>query len=500
MSPEEALIELELESGASLDAVRKAYRRRAKATHPDTNPGDPKAVEKFMRVQAAYHRLEQHLAYPTIGQSGDHRSDNDEARSGETGAGAGADDGPKDAMSLVRHFMEVGGVIVLADGFLHNINHIKRPETPAQFHQKLLQPEVSMQSVIDDIMLDPKWRAVAGGRANLTSAVKKLISIDAKRRTSAIFAPLLRKLGPTGHDLMLEQLVQLASMIFKGPAPLIAHGLVHFIWQVHRKMMGYEVQHHLMPVIWSLEQGTGKSTFARRFCSPLEELFSPPITFDDWIDTRFSGALDYAVLFVDEIPLLTSGRVDAAKQLITAEELLRRQVGTPKKLRVRQGSSAIGTANRPPEQLFNDPSGHRRLLSIEMVDGRNDAAAWEAIRSFDYERLWRVTGCLDSAPILPILNELRAYQAHNTPKSPLFDWLTRLDFDTPELKGLKKFNGFKASDLRELFTAEMGLAWTVRRFSDEMGRYFEHPLTPFGGKSEIQGNTWYSLKPAFRSA
>lgn len=497
MSPEEAFAELELEPGASLDEVRKAYRRRSKATHPDTNANDPKAAEKFIRVNAAYHRLEQHIAYEQMRRATGRTSDGD---AGKTGSDAGADDVPRDTTFLVRDFMEQTGVIVLADGFLHNLNHIKRPEDPTQFRQKLLQLEVSLQSVIDDIMLDPTRRSEAGGKANLTNAVKKVISVDAKRRTSVIFAPLTRKLGPRGSELMLEQITNLVSMIFKGPATLIALGLVHFIWQVHSKMMGHEVHHHLMPVVWSFEQGTGKSTFVRRFCSPLEELFSPPITFDDWTDTRFSEALDYAVLFVDEIPLLNSRRVDAGKQVITAEELLRRQVGSPKKQRVRQRSSAIGTANRPPEQSFDDPSGHRRFLSIEMRDLRNDAEAWEAIRTFDYERLWRVTGCLDSAPILPVLDELRAYQARNAPKSPLFEWLLRLDFNTPELKGIKKFNGFKARDLRELFTADMGLAWTVRRFSDEMGRYFEHPLTPFGGKSDIQGNTWYSLKPAFRTA
>jgi hypothetical protein len=49
-----ALSALELESDASFDDVRAAYRRLAKANHPDVKPGDESAAERFRQVQAAY--------------------------------------------------------------------------------------------------------------------------------------------------------------------------------------------------------------------------------------------------------------------------------------------------------------------------------------------------------------------------------------------------------------------------------------------------------------
>lgn len=35
--------------------IRRAYRRLCRAHHPDTNPGDPNAQQRFIRVQRAYH-------------------------------------------------------------------------------------------------------------------------------------------------------------------------------------------------------------------------------------------------------------------------------------------------------------------------------------------------------------------------------------------------------------------------------------------------------------
>ena len=52
-----ALDVLEVESDADFKAIRLAYRRLAKANHPDSAPGDAEAAKRFQAVQAAYEIL-----------------------------------------------------------------------------------------------------------------------------------------------------------------------------------------------------------------------------------------------------------------------------------------------------------------------------------------------------------------------------------------------------------------------------------------------------------
>jgi hypothetical protein len=48
---------LGLESDADFEAVKAAWRRLAKANHPDVKPGDPQAAVRFQSVQAAFEVL-----------------------------------------------------------------------------------------------------------------------------------------------------------------------------------------------------------------------------------------------------------------------------------------------------------------------------------------------------------------------------------------------------------------------------------------------------------
>jgi len=54
-----ALELLELEADADFEAVKKAWRAKAKLVHPDVTPGDEEAAERFQAYQVAYEVLRQ---------------------------------------------------------------------------------------------------------------------------------------------------------------------------------------------------------------------------------------------------------------------------------------------------------------------------------------------------------------------------------------------------------------------------------------------------------
>ena len=88
---------------ASDDEIKKAYRKLARQYHPDRNPDDPKAEERFKEVQQAYSILsdaEQRKRYDAGGGVFGTGFDPGAFRTGRGGAGtdsAGGDDEVVDA-------------------------------------------------------------------------------------------------------------------------------------------------------------------------------------------------------------------------------------------------------------------------------------------------------------------------------------------------------------------------------------------------------------------
>ena len=79
--------------GASQNEIKKAYRRLAKQYHPDANPDNPQAAERFKAISEAHATLsdaEKRKQYDTMRRLGAF----DPRARRPSGAGAGASRGP----------------------------------------------------------------------------------------------------------------------------------------------------------------------------------------------------------------------------------------------------------------------------------------------------------------------------------------------------------------------------------------------------------------------
>src|SRR3569832_61177 len=96
---------LEVSKEASQDEIRRSYRRLARKYHPDANPGDKKAEDRFKEIQHAYEVI----------SKPEKRREYDEGPS--TFFGSGAAGRPGDAS--FGDFSELlGGFCILGDIFV----------------------------------------------------------------------------------------------------------------------------------------------------------------------------------------------------------------------------------------------------------------------------------------------------------------------------------------------------------------------------------------------
>ncbi|WP_300529541.1 DnaJ C-terminal domain-containing protein [Maricaulis sp.] len=88
---------LGVSKSASQDEIRKAYRKLAKALHPDANPGDKAAEEKFKQVSAAFNLLsdaDKRADYDAAARAGFGSQYQPGMGAGMGGAGMGGQRGP----------------------------------------------------------------------------------------------------------------------------------------------------------------------------------------------------------------------------------------------------------------------------------------------------------------------------------------------------------------------------------------------------------------------
>jgi curved DNA-binding protein CbpA len=71
--------QLGIEPGADAKTIKAAYRRKARETHPDRNPDDPRATTRFQLVQEAYDILSDPVRRASYDETGNTERDSGES-------------------------------------------------------------------------------------------------------------------------------------------------------------------------------------------------------------------------------------------------------------------------------------------------------------------------------------------------------------------------------------------------------------------------------------
>ena len=132
---------LGVDQGATSKQIRESYRRLARENHPDVNPGDPDAEERFKRVNSAYHVLSDEKRRKDYDEFGDHWARADDIRK----AGGGGGFSPRGGRNFVNfadgptNFGDFGdlGDLFSGYGFSGSAGARRRPQRRRRESQSL---------------------------------------------------------------------------------------------------------------------------------------------------------------------------------------------------------------------------------------------------------------------------------------------------------------------------------------------------------------------------
>lgn len=247
-----------------------------------------------------------------------------------------------------------------------------------------------------------------------------------KIRRKEVLDPLT---APQAHELGMPELRRWVRAVTGKEDPVDVAVVAHFLWQVKRRVAGLEVDHDVMPILVG-KQGDGKSKAVKRLVAGFQELVLA-VNATTLTDDRCREALsDYIIGVWDELQGGNKADVQALKHIITADLVAYRELGGHTYNVLPKSITLIATSNDHVSDIIPDTGGARRYYELLSRSPRCD---WDEINAIPYFILWQAVSHLDPAPILPVLDQVRARQVELVHKDPVVLWLQGEAFDQLEL-------------------------------------------------------------------
>ncbi len=189
----------------------------------------------------------------------------------------------------------------------------------------------------------------------------------------------------TGHPENLSLLLTWIKAVTGTEDKNVIAVMAHWLWMIKRKANKLKVKHHIMPVIFSSDQGTGKTEAIKALINPLSQ-FRLLMNTDAIGDPKlFESMGRNFIVFFDEMQGIERADLNVLKNQITAEFNSYRKMYTHSVAQTPMNCSFIGASNRPISEMIHDTTGMRRFFEIASLS----KCDWDAINNLDYEALWK---------------------------------------------------------------------------------------------------------------
>lgn len=402
-----------------------------------------------------------------------------------------------DLQSYVCDYLERHQIEVQYDGSVSEVGAVLSADDPHMAIKCLESEVLTFSHLLDDMVLDRDHLGLKTKKGLVKAALQKELRRRRKERRNSILLPLVQ---PASEENALAAKAEWARLArcFDMPGQLARDCIGHFIWQIKSKSLGRPVAHHLMPVIFSPQQGSGKTTFVRALISPLKDLASADALISDFADHRSGDIYGFPAVVVDDMEQLPRELVPILKSLITSESIVRRRLHTSQATSTRQKATLIGTANKPIHELVEDETGHRRFAMMPFRNGNvakgGDEEVWEIVSTLNYHLLWQSVDVYAASPILQSLRELHLHQTRDRPRPKLLEWLFTLDMGSEKIKRISVSGGVRADKLRDLYVMETGDVLSRQKFSDAMLLHMKDGRTPFFEKHKKEIGALYRVR------
>ncbi len=399
---------------------------------------------------------------------------------------------------FVRDYLERKSIGVRFDGGLFREGQDDwKPLGRSDLRYAIARRSLDHERLLQDLIATGKQIGLKKG--DLRDAFRVVFDHMKWHRRADLLAPLFSgdELSNIERKKAESQWKRLAEASFEMPVCLSVAVMKHFVWQVGRKAAREAVTDHLMPVFFSPNHGSGKTTAVQRFCQPVKELCYPGSA-DEISDPRSSQIFSYPVIDVDDMGRVLPDKVANLKRIITGGSLGRRKLFSSLAVKTEQRTTLIGTSNLPLSELINDPTGNRRFCEMPFGNanpGRGGSQrVQDIINGTDYGLLWRSVDIMDASPIGAAMSELVKHQEKSHAIDPLEEWLRGLNVATLPVEAISHGRrGVNATKLHRIHQETTKQRVAINLWSAQMAAFAGKPGLPFAERVKLEKGSFFPL-------